>query len=336
MAPTLTQPGTWSPGTCVRLTHAVVVVEEYLTAGGHSQVYLVRMRDTVTAAGGRAVLKRIVCTHPLEVAEARREIEFLAALSGHRHIVPFIDGTLCPRPQPPGASAAAAPLAEALILTAYCPNGHLVDFLNTRLATPLAESEVLHIFSEICQAGRDSRDGGSRNRDGGHATTSARLPRLPRPILHRDLKVENVLIDADGVHQLCDFGSATTWAIPPNTVLDPSARARLQDEIARHSTLQYRAPEMVDLYAGMGISDRTDIWALGVLLYKLCYYTTPFEATGQLAILHGRFTFPDQPPYSPALRRLIQQMLQVRPDLRPAIGPLLHQVSRLQGVACPL
>ena len=48
-----------------------------------------------------------------------------------------------------------------------------------------------------------------------------------------------------------------------------------------------------------------DIWALGVLLYKLCYYTTPFEDQGQLAILNARYSIPQYPVFSQDLIGLI-------------------------------
>lgn len=48
-----------------------------------------------------------------------------------------------------------------------------------------------------------------------------------------------------------------------------------------------------------------DVWALGVLLYKLCYYTTPFEEHGTLAIVNAKYTFPQFPVYSPRLQHLI-------------------------------
>jgi hypothetical protein len=48
-----------------------------------------------------------------------------------------------------------------------------------------------------------------------------------------------------------------------------------------------------------------DVWALGVLLYKLCYYTTPFEEHGPLAIVNAKYTFPAYPVYSPVLQHLI-------------------------------
>lgn len=50
---------------------------------------------------------------------------------------------------------------------------------------------------------------------------------------------------------------------------------------------------------------RLDVWALGCLLYKLCYYTTPFEEHGPLAIVNAKYTFPPMPQYSPQLQHLI-------------------------------
>ena len=48
-----------------------------------------------------------------------------------------------------------------------------------------------------------------------------------------------------------------------------------------------------------------DIWALGVLLYKLCYYTTPFEEHGLLAILSVSYKTPPYPVYSTQMNGLI-------------------------------
>ena len=50
-----------------------------------------------------------------------------------------------------------------------------------------------------------------------------------------------------------------------------------------------------------------DVWALGVLLYKLCYYTTPFEEHGTLAIVNAKYSFPQYPVYSPRIQHLIGQ-----------------------------
>lgn len=62
---------------------------------------------------------------------------------------------------------------------------------------------------------------------------------------------------------------------------------------------------MIDVYRKQAIDEKSDIWALGVLLYKLCYYTTPFEEQGQLAILNASFKFPGYPSFSDPLKTLI-------------------------------
>ena len=77
----------------------------------------------------------------------------------------------------------------------------------------------------------------------------------------------------------------------------------------------FRSPEMVDLYSGLHITTKADIWALGCLLYKvfgnheeslfniltmifqLCFFTLPFgEST--LAIQSGHFSFPESSKFS--------------------------------------
>lgn len=62
---------------------------------------------------------------------------------------------------------------------------------------------------------------------------------------------------------------------------------------------------MIDVYRKQPIDEKSDIWALGVLLYKLCYYTTPFEEVGQMAILNASFKYPAYPPFSDRLKLLI-------------------------------
>ena len=90
-------------------------------------------------------------------------------------------------------------------------------------------------------------------------------------------------------------------------------------DLNRHTTLPYRSPEMVEPMLGLAVglpsgmypttvqisTDTADVWALGVLLYKLCYYTTPFEEHGTLAIVNAKYTFPQYPIYSPRLQHLI-------------------------------
>lgn len=69
------------------------------------------------------------------------------------------------------------------------------------------------------------------------------------------VQVENILCGTE-CFVLCDFGSATSGSVCPAV----SGVAVVEEELARYTTLAYRAPEMVDLYAGHTISTKADIW----------------------------------------------------------------------------
>ena len=66
------------------------------------------------------------------------------------------------------------------------------------------------------------------------------------------------------------------------------------------------------------------------------YYTTPFEKTGEAAILHARYQYPSFPQYSDRLKNLIRLMLMEAPSQRPNICQVLEEVSRLQNRPCPI
>lgn len=74
-------------------------------------------------------------------------------------------------------------------------------------------------------------------------------------LLHRDLKVENILQASATSYKLCDFGSATPAATrAPSTTADLRA---LETDLNRHTTLQYRAPEMVDVMLRRPIDEKS-------------------------------------------------------------------------------
>ncbi|KAI7898850.1 kinase-like domain-containing protein [Cokeromyces recurvatus] len=198
----------------------------------------------------------------------------------------------------------------------YCPGGGVIDLMNRRLQQRLTEPEILKIFSDVAEA-------------------LAYLHYCNPPVLHRDLKIENILILNDHHYKLCDFGSASLSKgnYIPTTIKDIQ---KIEEDIQRHTTLQYRAPEMIDIYQKRPINEKADIWAMGVLLYKLCYYTTPFEEEGQLAILNARYTIPNTPIFTEGLRHLIISMLQEDQNLRPNIYQVLRTVCHLRGVECPI
>ncbi|KAL5116859.1 Ark- serine/threonine protein kinase [Pleosporales sp. CAS-2024a] len=301
-------PGTFAPGTRVQVGSHRVTIERYLSEGGFAHVYLVTVPRPDARAPDIAVLKRVAAPDKDALANMRTEVETMKKLQGHRKIVTYMDSH---------ASQLKGGGYEVFLLMEYCSGGGLIDFMNTRLQHRLTEPEILHIFSDVAE---------------GVATMHYLTP----PLLHRDLKVENVLIttvSGNKIYKLCDFGSTA----PPRPAATTAAEGRLiEDDVQRHTTLQYRSPEMIDVYRKQPIDEKSDIWALGVLLYKLCYYTTPFEEVGQMAILNATFKYPSYPQFSDRIKKLIGWMLREAPHQRPNIYQVVAEVCSMRHRACPI
>lgn len=227
-------------------------------------------------------------------------------LEGNRTIVRYIDSH--------AGRLANGTGYEVFVLMEYCSGNGLIDFMNTRLREQLTEPEILQIACDI-------------------GLGVANMHYLSPPLLHRDLKIENVLISGDGVYKLCDFGSASNILRPPRNSTEFQV---LDNDIQSHTTAQYRAPEMVDIARGFPIDEKSDIWAFGVFIYKLCYYTTPFEREGNMAILNARFTFPPKPAYSDRLKRFINVTLSEDPRMRPNVFQCLKELYSMRGMEVPL
>lgn len=68
-----------------------------------------------------------------------------------------------------------------------------------------------------------------------------------------------MLVSDDGNYKLCDYGSATT-VDSVDTIISQGRIEALEDDINRQTTLQYRAPELIDVSRHRPISEKIDIW----------------------------------------------------------------------------
>ncbi|NXK74775.1 BMP2K kinase, partial [Amazona guildingii] len=239
----------------------------------------------------------------LDLNICKREITIMKELSGHKNIVSYLDCAV---------NSISDNVWEVLILMEYCRAGQVVNQMNQRLQTGFTESEVMRIFCDTCEA-------------------VARLHQCKTPVVHRDLKVENILLNDSGNYVLCDFGSAT------NKYLNPQKDGVnvVEEEIKKYTTLSYRAPEMINLYGGKPITTKADIWALGCLLYKLCFFSLPFGES-QVAICDGSFTIPDNSRYSHSIHCLIRYMLEPDQEQRPDIFQVSYFAFKLAKKDCPV
>ncbi len=127
-------------------------------------------------------------------------------------------------------------------------------------------------------------------------------------VLHRDLKPSNVMLDGRGQVLLTDFGLA-------------GLAGQVQGAEVRNGTPAYMAPEQL---AGKEVTVKSDIYALGLVLYEIFTRKRPFEAETLAELLRVRTqTTPTNPStlvrdLDPAVERVILRCLEPEPLNRPA------------------
>ncbi|XP_040445057.1 serine/threonine-protein kinase Nek1 isoform X6 [Falco naumanni] len=178
------------------------------------------------------------------------------------------------------------------IVMDYCEGGDLFKKINAQKGILFSEDQILDWFVQICLALKHIHD---------------------RKILHRDIKSQNIFLTKDGTVQLGDFGIAR--------VLNSTA------ELARTciGTPYYLSPEICQ---NKPYNNKSDIWALGCVLYEMCTLKHAFEAGNMknlvLKIISGPFP-PVSTHYSYDLRNLLSQLFKRNPRNRPSVNSILEK-----------
>ena len=142
-----------------------------------------------------------------------------------------------------------------------------------------------------------------------------------RGIIHRDLKPGNVMLTKSGA-KLVDFGlarTATDVKTQVNVTHLPTAAEPLTQEGMILGTFQYMAPEQLE---GLEADPRTDIFALGTLLYEMATGKRAFQGNSKTSLIAAIVTSQPEPisavaPLTPpALDHIVQKCLEKDPDLR--------------------
>uniref|UniRef100_K7G7D3 non-specific serine/threonine protein kinase n=1 Tax=Pelodiscus sinensis TaxID=13735 RepID=K7G7D3_PELSI len=179
------------------------------------------------------------------------------------------------------------------IVMDYCEGGDLFRRINAQKGILFSEDQIIDWFVQICLALKHVHD---------------------RKILHRDIKSQNIFLTKDGTIQLGAFGIAR--------VLNSTV------ELARTciGTPYYLSPEICQ---NKPYNNKSDIWALGCVLYEMCTLKHAFEAGNMknlvLKIISGSFP-PVSPHYSYDLRNLLSQLFKRNPRDRPSVNSILEKI----------
>uniref|UniRef100_G3PLX9 non-specific serine/threonine protein kinase n=1 Tax=Gasterosteus aculeatus TaxID=69293 RepID=G3PLX9_GASAC len=191
------------------------------------------------------------------------------------------------------------------IVMDYCEGGDLFKKINTQKGVLFSEEQILDWFVQICLALKHVHD---------------------RKILHRDIKSQNIFLTKDGTVQLGDFGIAR--------VLNSTV------ELARTciGTPYYLSPEICE---NKPYNNKSDIWALGCVLYEMCTLKHAFEAGNMknlvLKIIRGSYP-PVSVHYSQELRSLLAALFKRSPRERPSVSGVLDKpflTCRIQRFLTP-
>ena len=212
------------------------------------------------------ILDKIILSQTPEDYElVRQEISILKIVK-HKYIVQLYEILQTPQ--------------HIFIVMEYCEGKDLMDYILAK--TRLSELESLKFFQQLI---------------------NALFYLHSQNICHRDVKIDNMLLDRNRDLKLVDFGLSTKYT--DDTLLDQPC-----------GTVVYAAPEVLDgnEYHGM----LADVWSSGIVLFGMTSGYLPFcdqdDEVNKKHVLEGKIELPDF--FSPMLKDLLRHMLDINPITR--------------------
>ncbi|XP_052815057.1 serine/threonine-protein kinase Nek4-like [Mya arenaria] len=259
------------------MSDAKFKIGKLLGEGAFGKVFLIEDKNDPSQEYAMKIMQ-IGKMEPEEVTLALQEIKLLSDLN-HENILAYVeafpqDGCLC-------------------IVTEFCSNGDLSDYIEKQHGTKLEELRLIEWFKQL---------------------TSAIEYMHSKNIIHRDLKVANVFLDKNMNCKLGDFGVA-------RILESPAAMAQTQV-----GTYHYMSPE---IFMGIRYNSKTDIWSLAVLIYELATLEKPFDALF-LPMLIFKVTRGEKPEMPKGYRKefcaLLSRMMEKDPNDRPSAAEMMKDV----------
>lgn len=183
------------------------------------------------------------------------------------------------------------------LVTEFCDLGNLFDFLHNNPRSELAETDRIRIALEIAKGVNY-------------------LHSFDPPILHRDLKSLNILLDKNMTVKIADFG----WA-------------RLRDihMTKQRGTFQWMAPEVIKKNS---YTEKADVFSYGIILWELWVQEPPYKNIDRFEVAKSVATIKNyRPPLTDvipeSIKALISACWDYNPDNRPTFEMIIDFIERL-------